>query len=206
MCECSVAQSCLTLCDPMDFSPPGSSVHGIIPASILEWFATSSSRGSSWPRDQTCISCVSCTGKWATGEVRNHGRGPWYIADPCFSECGCWTTSMIFTWKFARNANSGVSHSVASWHFTSLWTVALPGSSVRAILQARMLESVPILFSRRPRDQTWISHTAGRFFTTWTTREDGKVQIQGPHSKPTESVLGEAQVNPKDTNVWKPLK
>ena len=46
-----VAQSCLTPCDPMDWSPPGSSVHGILQARILEWVATSFSRGSSQPRD-----------------------------------------------------------------------------------------------------------------------------------------------------------
>ena len=43
---CSVAQFCLTLCDPMDCSLPGSSVHGILQARILEWVAISSSRGS----------------------------------------------------------------------------------------------------------------------------------------------------------------
>ena len=48
-----VAQSCLTLCDPMDYSPPGSSVHGILQARILEWVAISISRGSSRPRDLT---------------------------------------------------------------------------------------------------------------------------------------------------------
>ena len=46
-------QSCLTLCDPMNYSPPGSSVHGILQARILEWVAMLSSRGSSQPRDQT---------------------------------------------------------------------------------------------------------------------------------------------------------
>ena len=45
-------QSCLTLCDPMDYSLPGSSVHGILQAKILEWVAMPSSRGSSRPRDQ----------------------------------------------------------------------------------------------------------------------------------------------------------
>ena len=49
----SVAQLCPTLCDPMDCSPPGSSVHGISPAKMLEWVAISFSRGSSRPRDQT---------------------------------------------------------------------------------------------------------------------------------------------------------
>ena len=57
-CCCSVVQLCLTLCDPMDCSPPGSSVHGILQARILEWVATSFSRGSFWLRDQTRVSCI----------------------------------------------------------------------------------------------------------------------------------------------------
>ena len=48
-------QSYLTLCDPMNCSPPGSSVHGILQARILEWVAMPSSSRSSWPRDWTCI-------------------------------------------------------------------------------------------------------------------------------------------------------
>ena len=47
---------------PMDCSPPGSSVRGILQPRILEWVAISSSRGSSWLRDQTHVSSVSCTG------------------------------------------------------------------------------------------------------------------------------------------------
>ena len=62
-CYCChlVAQSCPTLCDPMDCSPPGPSVHGILQARILEWVAVPSSRGSSRPKDQTL---VSCNGRW----------------------------------------------------------------------------------------------------------------------------------------------
>ena len=56
-------QSSPTLCDPMDYSLPGSSVYGILQARILECVAISSSRGSSQPRDQTHISYVSCIGK-----------------------------------------------------------------------------------------------------------------------------------------------
>ena len=56
-------QLCLTLCDPMDCSPPGSSVHGVLQARILEWVAKPSSRGSSWSRDRTCIFYVSCIGR-----------------------------------------------------------------------------------------------------------------------------------------------
>ena len=51
-----VTQSCLTLCDPVDCSPPGSSVHEILQVRILEWVAMPSSRGSSQPRDQTQVS------------------------------------------------------------------------------------------------------------------------------------------------------
>ena len=53
---CSVAQSYLTLCNPMDCSPSGSSLHRILQARILEWVAMPSSRRSSWSRDQTCVS------------------------------------------------------------------------------------------------------------------------------------------------------
>ena len=73
-----VAKSCLTLCDPMDCGPPGSSVHGILQARILEWVAISFSRGSSQLRDQIPaqgsnpqVSCI--TGRlftiWATRET-----------------------------------------------------------------------------------------------------------------------------------------
>ena len=52
------AQSCLTLCDPMDCSPPDSSVHGILQARILEPVTISYSRQSSWPREQTHVICI----------------------------------------------------------------------------------------------------------------------------------------------------
>ena len=69
----------LTLCDPMDCSPPGSSVHGIFQATLLEWAAISSSRGSSRPRDGTHISHVSCiTGGFLTAEpLGKPFLGPW---------------------------------------------------------------------------------------------------------------------------------
>ena len=54
------AQSCLTLWDPTDCSPSGSSVHGILQTRILEWAVISFSRRSSRPRDQTQVSCIAC--------------------------------------------------------------------------------------------------------------------------------------------------
>ena len=60
---CSCAQLCLTLFE-LERSPPGSSVHGIFQARILEWVAISSSRRSSRHRDWTCVSCITCIRKW----------------------------------------------------------------------------------------------------------------------------------------------
>ena len=78
VCVCartrSVTQSCLTLCNPIDCSLPGSSVHEIFQARILEKAAISYSRRSSWSQDQTRVSWVSCIGSqilycWTTWEV-----------------------------------------------------------------------------------------------------------------------------------------
>ena len=66
-----VAQSCLTLCNPVDCSLPGSSIHEILQAKILEWIAISFSRGSSWTRDWTQVSRIAgrCFNLWATREA-----------------------------------------------------------------------------------------------------------------------------------------
>ena len=66
-----VAQSCLTLCDPMDCSLPGSSIHGVFLARVLAWVAVAFSGGSSRPRDRTQVSHIA--GRrvtlWATKEA-----------------------------------------------------------------------------------------------------------------------------------------
>ena len=69
-CVCSVTRSCLTLCDPMDYSPLGSSVHGIFQARILEWVAIPFFRGSFWPKDRTQVSCRNHLGP------KGKSRGP----------------------------------------------------------------------------------------------------------------------------------
>ena len=81
MYTCSVTSG---LCDPMDYSPPGFSVHRILQARILEWTAISSSRESSWHRDGTLISCISCIGRrilyhWVSWEA--HNRGEWLLKE-----------------------------------------------------------------------------------------------------------------------------
>ena len=87
-------QSCPTLCDPMDCSPPGSSVHGIFQARTLE-----SSRGSSWLRDQTRVSYVSCMGRWVL--YHQHHLGSPIVLDigPLLSFTSitdvCWGTKLL---------------------------------------------------------------------------------------------------------------
>ena len=66
-CCCLVTQSCPTLCDSMDCSPSGSSVHGILQARVLEWVAMPSSRGSSQPRDRTWVFYIA--GRFFTTEL-----------------------------------------------------------------------------------------------------------------------------------------
>ena len=62
----------------MDCGLLGSSVHGIFKASILEWVAISSSSWSSWPRDGTCICCVSCIGRWILYHWATYKRDHFY--------------------------------------------------------------------------------------------------------------------------------
>ena len=72
-----VAQSCPTLCDPMDCSLSGSSVHGIFQTRVLEWIAISFSRGPSRPRNRTWVSRIAgrCFTVWATREATGRQYG-----------------------------------------------------------------------------------------------------------------------------------
>ena len=87
-----VGQWCPTLCNPMNCSLPGSSVHGILQARILEQVAISFSRGSSWLRDWTWVSCIAsrCFNIWATREAPRFTK----LAANCvgFFVCVCVTT------------------------------------------------------------------------------------------------------------------
>ena len=84
LCVCAKSlQSCLTLCNTMDCSPPGSSTHGILQARMLEWVAISFSRGSSWPRNQTYVSCSSLIayGFFTTEPPRKPSVWFWYLGN-----------------------------------------------------------------------------------------------------------------------------
>ena len=97
VCSAQSLQSCPALCHPMGSSLPGSSVHGICQARILEWIAMPSSRGSSWPRDQTCVSMSPALGGGffttsATWEAQ-YIHGP-SLNHPCF-HCSTWPHSPV---------------------------------------------------------------------------------------------------------------
>ena len=79
-------QSSRTLCNPVDYSLPGSSVHVILPARILEWVSMPSSKASSWPSNQTCVSCIA--GGFFTSWTIRETQGSGYIAlNPYPSSC-----------------------------------------------------------------------------------------------------------------------
>ena len=81
-CMCAkLLQSYLTLCDPIDCSPPGSSVDGIHQARIIEWVVMPPSRGSFRPRDRTSVSYVSCTDRQVLYHERYLGKVK-FITDP----------------------------------------------------------------------------------------------------------------------------
>ena len=102
-CACGLSlQSCLTLCNPIDYSPPGFSVHGILQAGILEWIAMPSSKGSSWPRDWTHESCISYIAggfftHWATWEA------PVLNTDNSFKTCLFFYFFKPFFFKYMLN-------------------------------------------------------------------------------------------------------
>ena len=99
----SVAQLCLTLCDPMDHSPPGSSGHGIFQARILEWVAIPSSRRWSRPRDRTHISCIGgrFSATWATKEALFMPKVPPKMNETV-SSYEEFKFSMLTVWKYFK--------------------------------------------------------------------------------------------------------
>ena len=133
-CCCLVAKSCLTLCDPMDCTLPGSSVHGISQARTLEWLAISFSRRSSQPRDRTHISCIA--GGFLTTEPPE--KQPDYTF---FNFTNIPLRAIIFMYmkvKFLSHVQL----------FATPWAVVRQAPLSMGILQTRTLEWVAIPISR----------------------------------------------------------
>ena len=153
----TLLQLCLTLCSPVDCCLPGSSVHGILQARILEWVAMPSFRGSYWPRDWTYISCVSCIGR----QVLYH--------------CATWKPQLILAFlqsnKLSLFSSSVSSHSMwisgipkdlfqrpHSVSMTYCFSKSLPGMWVVLLLYNPMEGSNPIrnIFFLNSRCFTWL--------------------------------------------------
>ena len=141
--ESVVAQSCLTLCESMGCSPQGSSVHGILQARILEWFAMPSSRGSSQPRDWSCVYGIAV--RFFTTEPPGKPK--------CMCVCVCVCMCMCAHVSVAQSC-------------PSLWDpmdCSPPGSSVHGIIQARILEWFAMPSSRGSSqlwDRNWDSYVS----------------------------------------------
>ena len=84
---------CPTLCNPMVHSQPGSSLHGVLQARTQEWVAMSYSRGSSQPRNWTCVSYVSCTHKWVLYHYHHLGSLNYMLIYFC---CSCLCNFIFF--------------------------------------------------------------------------------------------------------------
>ena len=159
-----VAQSCLTLCDRMDCSLAGSSVHGILQARILEWVVIPFSRGSTGHMDWTCISCIARTflTLWSTREALQSS-----LLLSCFSCVLPCVTHRQQPTKLPHPGDSPGKNPGVGCHFllqcmkvksesevaqsgptlSDPMDCSLPGSSIHGIFQARVLEWIAIAFS-----------------------------------------------------------
>ena len=161
---CMWAQLYLTLCDPMDCSPPGSSVHGISQTRILEWVAISSCRGSSQPGDQTHISCIK--GRFFTTEPLAAAAAAAKSLQSCPTLCDPidgrppgspvpgilqartleWVAiSFSNAWKWKVKSESEAAQSYLT--LSNPMDCSLSDSSIHGIFQARVLERGAIVFS-----------------------------------------------------------
>ena len=148
---CLVSQSCPTLCNPLDCSPSGSSVHGIFQARKLLLLLLSR------------FSCVQlCATPWTAAYQATPSMG--------FSRQEDWS-ELPFPSPM-HESESEVTQSCPT--ISDPMDCSLPGSSVHGILQARILEWVAMPFARgssQPRDRTQVSCIAGGFFTGFPIRE-----------------------------------
>ena len=178
-------QLCLILCDPMDCSPPGSSVHGILQTRILEWVAISFCKGLSHPRDQTQVSCIA--GRfltvWATrDEVKLK------VAQSCPTLCD--PMDYIVHGILQARILKWVAFAFSKGIFpTQGSNTGLP--PCRCILyylnhkgSPGILEWVAYPFSSGsswPRNRTRVSCIAGEFFTNLAIKEAAATRDNFPH-------------------------
>ena len=153
---CKCVSVCSVLSDsfvtPMGCSLPGSSVLGILQQRILEQVAISCSRGSSWFRDRTWLSCVSCIGGWVLYRLSHLGRRPQQRDSPQQNPEKCWATLLggvvlrsqctCRHWRHSRHPMCGSQHSPHGYELNTVLPTAstVPGSSWTRL--PRMLTSM----------------------------------------------------------------
>ena len=127
-------QSCPASCNYTEHSPPGSSVHGILQARILEWVVMPSFKGSSQPRNCTCISCIASRffTQWATWEAHQ------IRSDQSFSRVRLFATP----WITARQASLSITNSQTSPRLTSIESV-MPSSHLILCRPLLLLPPIP---------------------------------------------------------------
>ena len=163
-----------TLCDSMDYSPPGFSVHGILQARTLKCIAILFSRGSSWPRDRTRVLCIAggFFTVWATREAQSESEGCSIVSDSLWphgvhgilqARILEWVAFLLFRECPQPSDQTQVSH-IARGFLTSCAT--------RVAQEYWSEVAYPFLGgSSWPRNVTRVSCIAGGFFTNWTIRE-----------------------------------
>ena len=175
-----VALSCLTLHDLMDYSPTGSSIHGILQARILEWVAIPFSRGSSQSRDRSQVSCIA--GQIFTIRPTRDLSKIMYLHVILNLGGSFELNFLFFSSMLSIHTLIGMISSVMCCAqslscvqlFVTPWTRAHQVPLSMGIIQAKILEWVAIPSSRgsfQPRDQICVFCIAGGFLTIWVTRE-----------------------------------
>ena len=170
-----IAQLCPTPCDLMDCSPPGSSVHGILQARILDWVAIPFSRGSTWRRDWTWVCSVA--GRFPEPPGKPLLLYPEMSRSPTSDFPWCWTNShcslsLHFAWPvnsaWRRSRSLFTLHITSLSHHIPLDPFRLPGGSQSVSLavscsflwsQGQGLVFEPLLFSRRTHSLGGLIHS-----------------------------------------------
>ena len=172
-------QSCPTLCDPKDCSPPDTFVHRIPQARILEWVAIPSSRGSSQPRDQTHVSCISHIGRWVLYQSSHcwYQKGQLWRSDiQEMHQCSFW---FPLTYTIPRRRQ---------WHPTP---VLLPGKShgqrsligysPRVTKSRTWLSDLPFTFHFHALEKEKATHSSVLAWRIPGTGEPGGLPSMGSH-------------------------
>ena len=183
-------QSCLTLCNAMDHSSPGSSVHGIFQARTLGWIAMPSSRESSQPRDWTQVSYVSCIGRQVLYHTANWEainnicvvHSPSVVSDSLWPHGLLCDPRLLCPWEFSRKEYwSGLpcplprgSSLAKDW--IQICNPALQSDSLLSEPPGKPKNTGVDNLSRLQRiflvkELNWVFCIAGGFFTSWAPRE-----------------------------------